>query len=570
MEKKFANTAYHSYLLWGIASSMAVTLCTIIDAALIGRYVGSTGLAIASIATPVYMLYAFLGVTIGVGANVLIGRHLGAADTESANSQMGKLLFTVLALGLLLLIVLLVFNNGVIIFLGGKDNLFALTKSYLMPVFITSPIYLLYHILSMSVKTDGNSKLAGIASGVLISTNLILDVVFMKYLNMGIQGASLSLCIGELLSVLLLLSHFNRKLSILKLKLVVPKFNDLVEFVRNGFGVGSAYILQAISMLVFNKLLLNSVNGVEYVAIYGILYTISTIPTGFYDAASNAYGPVISIFVGEQDTDSIMSVFYKGIKFSLIVSLVFCACALLFTTPMLTLFGIESTSLAIAIPALRLCSISYLFAGFNTLTTAFWQTIGRASLAGFMSILRNFVVVLLFGIFLISHFNITGLALTYIACEALCFIGSILVLLISSSNKYVLKHYSPTGRVFEKYYNISTNSIGEISNDLQLLCENWDIQPKQTFFLNFIAEEILLNINKFGMEDGEGKHYIDIKLLEEKDSYILRIRDDVNAYDPFASNGDDIDNGVLKVIRKNSKVCEYQRKLIFNYLYLII
>ena len=171
---------------------------------------------------------------------------------------------------------------------------------------------------------------------------------------------------------------------------------------------------------------------------------------------------------------------------------------------------------------------------------------------------------------MISHFNITGLALTYIACETLCFIGSILVLLISSSNKYVLEHYSPTGRVFEKYYSISTNSIGEISNDLQLLCENWNIQPKQTFFLNFIAEEILLNINKFGMEDGEGQHYIDIKLLEEKDSYILRIRDDVNAYDPFASNGDDIDNGVLKVIRKNSKVCEYQRKLIFNYLYLII
>lgn len=72
------------------------------------------------------------------------------------------------------------------------------------------------------------------------------------------------------------------------------------------------------------------------------------------------------------------------------------------------------------------------------------------------------------------------------------------------------------------------------------------------------------------MKDGEGQHYIDIKLLEGEGSYTLRIRDNVKAYDPFASEGDNIDNGVLQVIRKRTKVCDYQRKLIFNYLYLII
>ncbi len=171
---------------------------------------------------------------------------------------------------------------------------------------------------------------------------------------------------------------------------------------------------------------------------------------------------------------------------------------------------------------------------------------------------------------LIPHFHINGLAAAYIACEAVCFVMALLVLLLSSSRKYVFRHYSPTGRVFEKYYSISTESIGDISNDLELLCGEWDILPKQAFFLNFIAEEILLNIIKFGMKDGEGQHYIDIKLLEGEGSYTLRIRDDVKAYDPFASEGDSIDNGVLQVIRKRTKVCEYQRKLIFNYLYLII
>ena len=187
-----------------------------------------------------------------------------------------------------------------------------------------------------------------------------------------------------------------------------------------------------------------------------------------------------------------------------------------------------------------------------------------------MSILRNFAVILLFGIIFIPHFHIAGLAMAHIACEALCFAMAISVLMIYSSKKYVTSHYSPTGRVFEKYYSISTESVGDISADIELLCEEWEILPKQAFFMNFIAEEILLNIIKFGMEDGEGRHYIDIKLLEGDGSYTLRIRDDVKAYDPFASDGDEIDNGVLQVIRKRTKVCDYQRKLIFNYLYLII
>ncbi len=571
MEKKFAQTAYRSYLLWGIISSMSVTLCTIIDAALIGHFIGSTGLAIAGIATPVYMLFAFFGVTLAVGANVLIGRCLGAADKETANLQMGKQLFFGLLLGLIFFALSLIFQNDIIVFLGARDILFSQAKAYLLPVFIASPFFVLYQILSMSVRTDGNSRLAAIASGVVISTNLVLDILLMGYFDCGVMGASVSLCIAEVLGVLLLLTHFARKLSILKLSLVVPKLADLNQFVQNGFGVGSAYIFQALIMLIFNKMLLSDeANGVIYAAIYGVLYTISTIPTAFFDGAANAFAPVVSIFVGEQDTQSTVSVYRQGIRFTAVVSLVSCMVIILAPAPMLAFFGIDEASLAIAIPALRWFAISFLFTGFNMLITAFWQTIGRAHLAGLMSILRNFAVILLFGIILIPHFHIAGLAMAHIACEALCFVMALAVLVIYSSEKYVTGHYSPAGRVFEKYYSISTESVGDISADLELLCEEWDILPKQAFFLNFIAEEILLNIIKFGMKDGEGQHYIDIKLLEGEGSYTLRIRDNVKAYDPFASEGDNIDNGVLQVIRKRTKVCDYQRKLIFNYLYLII
>ena len=90
------------------------------------------------------------------------------------------------------------------------------------------------------------------------------------------------------------------------------------------------------------------------------------------------------------------------------------------------------------------------------------------------------------------------------------------------------------------------------------------------FFIHFIAEELLLNIIKFGLREKGEKRYVAIKLLENEDEYIIRIRDNVHTYNPFDSSGDEIDNGVLKLITKKAKYYYYQRKLIFNYLYLII
>ena len=85
MDTKFAGSAYRYFLIWGICTSLVTTICTIVDAILVGNLVGPDGLAVANISTPVFLLYALFGITIGVGANVHIGRMLGASDVNSAN-----------------------------------------------------------------------------------------------------------------------------------------------------------------------------------------------------------------------------------------------------------------------------------------------------------------------------------------------------------------------------------------------------------------------------------------------------------------------------------------------------
>ena len=582
MDTRFQYSAYRYFLVWGVLSSLALTICTIVDASLVGNLVGSIGLAVSNIATSVYLLYALFGVTIGVGANVHISRFLGSCDKENAN----RVFHSELTLGLVVSLIALsplLFEKSYFSFLGVTEELYPLAKEYLGVVMWCAPIFIMYHILSASVRTDSNPRLSAFASGVVIITNLVLDIVFMKYMAMGIKGASLSLCIGEALGLIVLLTHFLKKDRFLCLHLRPLRFQEVKDTISNGFGLGSAQIFSAVVMLSFNTMLLSFGNGTFYVAVYGIIYTLSTIPAGVYDGNSASIQTVISFLTGESDTKGIYAVLKRALVTITIFALVIALLFVLFSSAFLSLFGIRdcvgSNSVSIASNALRLFALSIVFTGVNTSFTAFWQSIGRKHLALSMSLVRNCLLLLLTGFFLIPRKNIVGLSASYVITEVVGVLIILVISVISPSQSYVKKKFGLANKSFERTYPIEKESMESISQDLENISQEWNLDIKKSFMINFITEEILLNIIKFALENKDNdrkdtkckkSYYISIKLIDKKGGFVLRIRDNVNKYNPFESKGDEIDSGVLKLIEKKTQYSEYQRKMVFNYFYTII
>ena len=112
METNYAKSAYRTFLFWGVCSSLGVTVSTLVDATLVGNFIGSTGLAVANIATPVFLLYLLMGITLGGGAGVLIGKKLGEADLKGANRFFGSVLSAGLITGVLFAAASLVFRSA--------------------------------------------------------------------------------------------------------------------------------------------------------------------------------------------------------------------------------------------------------------------------------------------------------------------------------------------------------------------------------------------------------------------------------------------------------------------------
>ncbi len=569
METKFAKSAYWNFLLWGVCTSLGVTVSTIVDAMMVGNIIGSSGLAVSNLATPVYLAYALFGLTLGVGGSVLIGKQLGADDVDGANELFQEVLSAGVILGAVCMVPALLFRTGICRFLGADGDLLELAQQYLTVVFAAAPVFVAYHILSACVRTDGAPSLAAAASVVVIVVNLVLDLIFMGVLKWGIVGASASLCIGEGLGAAVLLTHFFQKNALLKLRLRRPRWENLKEFTGNGFGVGSAQIFQAIVMLAFNTMLLaHGESGVTYVAIFGVSYTMSTVPQAVFDGAGSAMSTVVSIFAGERDSSGMLTVLRLGMKIVCAAGVAIGLAFIFGAEGIMRFFGLAGTEIAPAVDAFRTYSIGIFFMGVNSLATAFWQSIGRAKLAAWMSVVRNFILLLVIGVLVIPRLWIAGLGLTYMCGEIACLLAA--VLLLGSSVDFVRKKYRPVRAVYEKYYTIQTESVTQIAEDLEQLCDEWEIGMKQAFFINLMAEELLINIIKFGLKDTRKEHYIAIRIMDNEGEYIMRIRDNVRSYNPFDNSGDEIDNAVIQMIQTKTKYYDYQRKLIFNYLYLIL
>lgn len=191
--KGFATGAFSNFFIWSVCSSLAITICTLIDALLVGNLVGSTGLAVANLSTPIFLCYGLLGTILGVGGTVLMGKSLGGTNIKKARGLFHNLLWIGLVVSLACLALCTLFRGGIFTFLGADASLLPLADAYLTPVFYAAPLFIFYHILSLSVRTDGDPKCAAIAAGVVIVTNLSLDLLFMQVLNWGIRGASLPL-----------------------------------------------------------------------------------------------------------------------------------------------------------------------------------------------------------------------------------------------------------------------------------------------------------------------------------------------------------------------------------------
>ena len=181
---------------------------TIVDSAIVGRYVGETALAAVGASYALTSIFICIAIGGGIGASVIISHHFGGHNYGRMKNGIRTALLSFLFISLILGGIGLIFSQQIMEVLNTPADAIDIAVTYLNIYFLGLPFLFMYNILSSMFNALGESRIPLyllIFSSVL---NIFLDLYMVAVLNLGVAGAAYATFIAQGISAVLSLIIF--------------------------------------------------------------------------------------------------------------------------------------------------------------------------------------------------------------------------------------------------------------------------------------------------------------------------------------------------------------------------
>ena len=380
--------------------SMALqAVYNIVDSAFVGNMrVGSeAALNALTLVFPVQMLMVAAGIGTGVGTNALLARTLGQGNREKAAKVAGNSLF----LGVIIYVVCLLFGIfGVKAYISSQTvdaEVLEMGVSYLRICCVISFGIIFFSLFEKLLQATGRSLYSTIGQVVGAVVNIILDPIMIYGIGpcpeMGVKGAAYATVIGQVASAVLLLI-FHMKLN--------REFGHGPKYMKPNAGVIKeiyAIIAQALmSIMVYVMNLILKFNPSAQTA-YGLFYKVQQFVLFLAFGLRDAITPIIAFAYGMRSKKRIQDGIKYGIIYTIALMILGIAITEIFPGAFAMLFN-AGQSREYFIAAMRVISVSFLFAGINVAYQGIYQALDGGLESLVISLLRQLIIILpLAGIF---------------------------------------------------------------------------------------------------------------------------------------------------------------------------
>lgn len=383
-----------------ILSMVFQAVYNIVDSAFVSNMKsnGEAALNALTLAFPVQMLMIAFSIGTGVGANALLSKSLGQGDNEKVNKTAGNSIF----LGLIMFVIFILFGIfGVESYIKSQTSdylIIQMAVSYLRICCILSLGSVFFAIFEKLLQSTGRSIYSTIAQVGGALTNIVLDPIMIYGLfgcpKLDVRGAAYATVIGQCVSfALALIFHlkFNKEITN-KLKYLRPSAVIIKEIYAIGLPAIIAQALMSVMTYGMNIILGNI--STSMVTAYGLYYKIQQFILFAAFGLRDAITPVISFNYGMKNKLRIKD----GIKYGMIYALVIMIAGLVllevFAVLLSDMFGLSGETRQMCIYAIRIISISFIFAGANISFQGIFQALDSGIESLIVSVCRQFLFVL--------------------------------------------------------------------------------------------------------------------------------------------------------------------------------
>lgn len=389
---------YRSYfkLAFPMVLGLVVTLVyNLTDTFFIARTNDTNLIAGVSLCAPVFTALMAFGNIFGQGGSSLISRLLGGQDEKGAKRVSSFCFYIALATGIVLAVLMSVFNRPLLMLLGADSDTLPHAFSYYIVLVVCAPIIVLSFIHSNLVRCEGMAAQSMIGTILGAVINIILDPILISVVGMGAMGAAVATVIGYFCSVLYFLWLLHKKSHCLSVNPTLCRVSgqELRQILGVGVTAALSNLMQSLCVIVVNQFLLPY--GNDKIAAMGIVLKINMIAQLILIGFSFGGVPLFGYLYGARQRTEMKKLVRFCLGFLCALSLVLTAALCLFASPLMDAFVQDAAMIATGASMLRWQTASTVFAGIVLLLTVLFQAVGKVGPSFVLSISRQGVVFVL-------------------------------------------------------------------------------------------------------------------------------------------------------------------------------
>lgn len=380
------------YAVPAIVAMTAASLYNMMDSIFIGHGVGPLAIAGLAVTFPFINLAAAFGSLVGVGASTLVSVKMGQKDLKSAEAVLGNVLLLNGVIGLVFMTVCLIFLDPILYFFGASAETLPYARDYMKVILYGNLITHIYMGLNEVMRASGYPQRAMAATLFAVAINGVLNALFIFVLGMGIKGAALGTICAQFLALLGVLMHFSSRKSFIRFQRDIfdIKWHTIVSMLAIGLSPFLMNICSCLVVMLVNNGLKNH-GGDMYIGAYGIINRVVFLFIMIVMGFNQGMQPIAGYNFGARQTARVFQILkYTILCGTTVTTIGFLVCQI-FPRTIIRLFTTDEALIDLAEHGMRLILMMLPVIGFQMVSTSFFQSIGMAGKAIFLSLTRQLI-----------------------------------------------------------------------------------------------------------------------------------------------------------------------------------
>ncbi len=567
----FLQNTFNKAIFPAMLSLLSVSINVFVDGILVSNKLGADALAAVSISLPVYLFLCIIGSFFASGTAINAARAIGDNDPEKSQMYYRTCIVVLFFISIFVTVLGLILCNSITDFLCTDQNISKYVSDYVWITLLGALPKIMLYVPFWYLRLDGKNKAVAVIMAVMAFGNIILDVLFVFYLNMGVFGAGLASVLATTAAFIIGMLCLKSKKCFFEFKFYCLKgWNEWKVIASTGIPSALNNLLSTLRLLIINSVLFSYGGGAEvavFSAVNGINGFAECITLGIPQAAS----PMLGVFSGEQDNGSIKLLIGIQLKTGLICVAIFAALCLGLSVPIQHMYGL---TIPMFMPLLWL-SLSILPGLICMIISGYYNSSGRNMWANMM---------IFFRVLLMTYVGLRLVTTTGFSTYSFLLIAEVLTLAawFIASKLYNRRHPELSGLLqmdtsLEERGSILNFSVGSepseicsASEKISSFCENNGMDMKTTMRVQLAMEEIMTLISSVNDEEVRKNLSFDLRAYHIDGLTGIRIRYMGKDFNPFIIDPENEDLYMGIMMLKNMVSHMYMRTFGVNSLQISI